>query len=86
MKKRVGIGRRVWADGGVVEDGGRGLQNSARAFIGVPSSGKMYVFVEVIFSTSRILVERKSDDFKNSHPKHKFFAYKKSFLAKSPFV
>jgi hypothetical protein len=35
MKKRVGIGRRVWADGGAVEDGGSGLPNSARPFVGV---------------------------------------------------
>jgi hypothetical protein len=73
MKKRVGIGRRVWADGGVVEDGGRGLQNSARPFIGVLSSVKMYVLAEVVFFTSRILVERKNDAFKNTHVKQKFF-------------
>ena len=49
MKKRVGIGRRVWADGGVVEDGGRGLQKSARPFIRVPSCGFRHVLVEVVF-------------------------------------
>ena len=47
MKKRVGIGWRVWADSVVVEDGGRGLQHSARPFIGVPSSGKVFVLVGV---------------------------------------
>lgn len=79
MKKRVGIGRRVWADGGVVEDGGRGLQKSARPFIRVPSCGTRHVLVEVVFFTSRILAERKSDDLKNTHPKNIFFAYKKTF-------
>jgi hypothetical protein len=78
-KKRVGIGRRVWADGGVVEDGGRGLQKSARSFIRVPPCGKRHVLVEVIFFTSRILAERKSDDLKNTHSKNIFFAYKKTF-------
>jgi hypothetical protein len=85
MKKRVGIGRRVWADGGVVEDDGHGLQNSARPFIGLLPSAKRCVLVEVLFVTSRILVERKSDDLKNTHVKHKFFAYKTTFLAKSPY-
>jgi hypothetical protein len=40
-------------------------------------------FVEVVFFTTRILAERKSDDFKNTRPKNIFFAYEKTFKAKS---
>ena len=64
MKKVVSESGVMFGRAVVVEEGGRGVLNSANAIIGVWTNGKVCIFVGIVLFTGRILVGLKNSIFK----------------------